>query len=354
LAAVIVALLVCGDTFGQTDKPAADVGQPVTPSSLLNAPSGTVSFENPTAPATSETVKTEESGGWLSGLYLDSEYLFLRPRRSPFTDYAIVNPSGGNVPDGQVVSRDWGWRSAFRTGVGYRLPGSEWSVAFYYTYLHSDDSGAIAAPAGGTLFATLTHPGTVSQVQTAAAQTSLNYNVFDPEIGRWWRPDPSFAVRVFGGGRFARIDQNFTANYNGGDANLDQVTQRLHFNGGGFRAGTDAAWLLGRGFSLFGRANAALLGGDFHATLVETNNAGATTLTNIGDHFSKVVPVTELTMGLGWQYQTLRLTAGYSFINWFGLVNVPTFTDDAHQGKLTYQTGDLNLQGLLLRAEWWF
>jgi hypothetical protein len=366
LAVLIIASLVRGESSGQTAGLAPGAGQPLVQPSPPNVPTVTLPAAVPPPlteganvtdappPAVPQVAKEVEAGGWLAGLTLDGEYLYLRPSRGAFVDYAILNPGGGNVPNGEVVSRDWGWRSAFRTGLGYRLPDSEWGAGFYYTYLHSADSSAVAAPDGGTLFATLTHPGTVSQVATASDQTSLNYNVFDLEVGRWWHPDPAFAVRGFGGGRFARIDQNVAALYDGGDANQDQVNQRLHFNGGGFRVGLDASWLLGGGFSLFGRANGSLVGGDFHSTLLETNNAGATTLTNFSDHFFKVVPVAELTLGAGWQYHTLRLTAGYTFINWFGLVNVPTFVDDAHQGKFTYGTGDLSLQGLVLRAEWWF
>jgi hypothetical protein len=310
--------------------------------------------ESPTLPSAVPTAPAgAEADGWLSGLTFDGEYWYIKPH-SQAMDYAILNSGSANVPDGSVVNRDWDFRSAFRAGLGYRLPGQQWGVGFYYTYLHDATSGSVAAPDGGTLFATLTHPGTVSQVQSASADTSLNYNVFDVEVGRWLPVNNALAVRAFAGGRFARIDQNFTAAYNGGDANQDLVSRRLHFNGGGFRAGADAAWNLGWGFSLFGRASGALVAGDFNSFLVETNNAGATTLTNITDHFEKVVPVAEMTLGAGWQYHNLRLTAGYMFINWFGLVNAPTFVDDAHQGKFVRSTSDLSLEGLVLRAEWWF
>jgi hypothetical protein len=294
-----------------------------------------------------------ESPGWLSGLFADGEYLYLKPRTQAM-DYAIANTSSSNVPDGTLVNRDWSWRSGMRVGLGYRLPSQPWSVGFFYTYLHDATSGSVAAPDGGFLFATLTHPGTVAEVQTASAATSLNYNVYDVEVGRWWTCTNTLAVRFFGGGRFAHIDQNFDAFYDGGDANQDLVARQLHFNGGGFRAGVDVVQNLFWGLSFIGRANASLLGGEFHSTLVETNNAGATTLTNFTDRFEKTVPVAELMMGVGWQYHNLRLTAGYQYVNWFGLVNVPTFSDDAHQGKLIRETSDLGLEGLVLRAEWWF
>jgi hypothetical protein len=353
LAGALFTLLACSQILAQGWKPEGQGDLPTLPApQVLQGPSSP-----PTAPSKEAAAAMDsdagESRGWLSGLSLEADYLFLRPYRQAM-DYAIVNPNGGNVPDGTVINRSWDWRSAFRAGLGYRLPGGEWSLGFYYTYLHSDTSGSIGAPEGGVLFATLTHPGTVEQVQTASALTSLNYNVFDLELGRWWHPGPACAIRPFGGVRLAHIDQNFTALYDGGDANQDQVTQRLHFNGAGLRTGIDAYCPLWGGWGLFGRASGALLGGDFHATDVETNNAGATTLTNVSDYFRQVVPVAELAMGLAWQRENVRISAGYLFVNYFGLVNVPDFVDDAHQGKIGYRTGDLSLQGLVLRAEWCF
>jgi hypothetical protein len=294
-----------------------------------------------------------ESPGRQSGFFLDAAYLYMKPH-SQEMDYAIANSGASNAPDGTVVSRDWSWRSGLRAEIGYRLPGQPWSVGFYYTFLHDATSGSVAPPDGGFLFATLSHPGTVAEVQTASAATSLNYNVYDVEVGRWCTVTNGFSVRFFGGGRFAHIDQNFTAFYDGCDANQDVVARRLHFNGGGFRAGADAVQNLFWGLNFFGRASAGLVGGEFHSTLIETNNAGANTLTNFIDRFEKVVPVAEMTMGLGWQYRNLLLIAGYQYINWFGLVNVPTFVNDAHQGKFVRQTSDLSLEGLILRAEWWF
>lgn len=363
---LLALILVCGGGGGAAAQQggAAANGAPATlplgdaalpppqDAALPSIPPPPLDDNTPLDPAVSEALGAP-APSWLSGLIFDGEYLFLKPH-SQSMDYAIANTGNTDVPDGNVVSRDWSWRSAFRVGLGYRLPGQAWSVGFFYTNLHDAASGSVAAPDNGFLFATLTHPGTVSEVQTASAATSLNYNVYDVEVGRWCALTNTFAARFFAGGRFAHIDQNFNAFYNGGDANQDMVARELHFNGGGFRIGADAVKELLWGLSLFGRANASLVGGEFHSTLMETNNAGATVLTNFTDRFDKVVPVTEMTMGLGWQYHNLRLTAGYQFINWFGLVNVPSFVNDAHQGKFVQQTSDLSLEGVVLRAEWWF
>ena len=86
-------------------------------------------------------------------------------------------------------------------------------------------------------------------------------------------------------------------------------------------------------------------------SLVETDNAGATTITNVSENFDKVVPVLELGMGVSWQYGSLRLTAGYEMINWSNLVDVPDFVDDFNLGKLGRRVSDFSLDGLVVRAE---
>jgi len=57
------------------------------------------------------------------------------------------------------------------------------------------------------------------------------------------------------------------------------------------------------------------------------------TLVSVADRQNKVVPVLELGLGFTWQYKNLRVTAGYEFVNWFGLVSGPDFVDDVHMAS---------------------
>jgi hypothetical protein len=276
----------------------------------------------------------------------------MKARRLP-QDFAIAGPSSAFGPQGSVVSDEWKYRAGFRIGGGYRLPDEGWEVAFFYTYLHSSNNTGVSRPDGSRLFATLTHPGTVEEVDSAAADSSLSYNVFDVEFGRWFRLSEDLQVRVFGGPRFAQIDQGFNALYMGLNAGTgDQVSNACNFDGGGVRAGGEAHWYPLRVIGLYARGSASLLVGNGRASLTETGNAGTTSIVNVTDRFEKVIPVLELGMGVTYQHRGLRLTAGYEFANWFGLYNVPDFVDDAHQGKLMRRTGDLGLDGLVIRAEY--
>lgn len=287
------------------------------------------------------------------GIFFSGEYLLIRPRRGAF-DFAIVDPNGNGVPEGNVESVDWKTTSGLRVGAFCRLPGEGWEFGLTYTYFHSSGNRALLKPAGGTLFATVTHPGSIEEVDSAAAETSLNFNVLDAEVGRRFRLGESFVVRLFGGGRFAWIDQNFSVFYNGGDALGATVLSPVEFEGAGLRFGAEAQWRWAWGFSLYGRISQSLLVGDFRTKFVELNNFGATTDANVSNRFEQLVPVTEVGIGIAWECNNMRISVGYELANWFNMVDSPGFVDDLNQGTMLRRTSDLSLEGLNVQVGWIF
>jgi hypothetical protein len=221
-----------------------------------------------------------------------------------------------------------------------------------YTYLQNDARGGVSPAPGQALLATLTHPTVVVFASRADAAIRLTCNVWDIELGKTFHPSERLAVRVFAGPRIAQIDQGFNAFYNGQDANQDAVRSTVYFDGAGARVGADLDLEMGHGLGVYARGGLSMLAGHFRSTLAETTNAGATTVVNVTDRFDKVVPVLELGLGLSWQYRNFRLTAGYELTNWFGQSDGIDFADDAHPGKYMHRTGDLSLDGLVLRAEY--
>ena len=112
-----------------------------------------------------------------------AEYLLMRPRRGLF-DYAIRDPNRNLVPEGELASLNYSLRSGVRAGITYRVPESAWDIQTAYTYFRSNARGEEFAPAGGTLYATLTRPGLNDEVTVARASANLEYNVFDTVVGR--------------------------------------------------------------------------------------------------------------------------------------------------------------------------
>ena len=134
-------------------------------------------------PPTSPTCYFVPADDAIAPFVVSAEYLLIRPHRRDL-DYVIVDPKNNLAPEGRIASLDWQTRSGVRAGFMWRPRNSSTDLAFTYTYAYSRDSASIAAPAGGVLFPSLTRPGIVDQALTAQAFSSINYNVFDIDVGR--------------------------------------------------------------------------------------------------------------------------------------------------------------------------
>jgi Legionella pneumophila major outer membrane protein precursor len=292
-----------------------------------------------------EAHNDDAHNAWL----FDAQYLYMRVRRQP-EDYVLVNPTGDPTRAiGTQQDIGWDWRSGMRLGFGYQF-GEQWDAMFHYTYLHSANIERTASDGTSVLQPTLTHPGFVEQALTAEADNSFNYNVFDVEFGKQVYHCNGTWFRIFGGPRFAKVDQAVNANYNGLDANQDQVRAHQSFDGGGLRVGGEGVLEFAKGLGLYCNASGSMLVGNVRTSLTETNNAGASTIVDVSDRFDMVIPVAEITMGIQYQRRNLRLMAGYQFVNWFGLQQQLDYANDSQVAKPIRRSGDLSLDGLVLQA----
>ncbi|CAN5126158.1 hypothetical protein BH11PLA2_BH11PLA2_14330 [soil metagenome] len=281
-------------------------------------------------------------------LFFSGEYLLLRARRAAF-DFAISDSNRDLVPSGSIQSLNYNLQSGVRAGVGYRFGESAWVGDITYTYFRSGADRDVTAPAGGTLYATLTRPGLNDEAVTATANGSLEYNVFDATVGRWITIDEHAAMRLYGGFRWATVRDKFSAVYNGGDANLGQVSTQNKFDGFGPILGGELVGNISGGFHLFARGNASLLTGSFNNPIRETNNAGLTTYADLQYGTRRVIPVVGLGVGGGWAYRNVTLRAGYEITNWFGMIDSPRLSGELSEAKYTTRSGNLSLEGLFFQ-----
>jgi hypothetical protein len=332
-------------------------GLPATPIPLAQDPLPPVAMplrEGPVhhdvdAPLLTQPPRTEEHC-LASGLLFWGDYLIMHPRRNAL-DYAIASPTATGAPTGSVQSLDWETRSGFRFGFGYQRGDDPWQVGVSYTYLHSSNNQSMDAPVGGLLFATLSRAGSADDVAHASASTNLDYNVIDLDVARLIAVNSTLQVKLFGGARFAWIDQKLDAIYNGGSGGAinDHVSSPVYFHGAGVTAGGEAFWKMWESLGVYGRARGSLLTGQFRNFLTETDVNGAVTIANLGEKYYQVVPVTELGLGVAWQGEHLRFGVGYEISNWFGMVNSPDFTSGVNRGKLSRRTSDLSIEGLAVQ-----
>jgi hypothetical protein len=282
-------------------------------------------------------------GGW----YLGGEFLLMKARSTDL-DYVISGQNPGLATVGPIQSLKYDLGTGFRVEGGYRFgEHGRWEIGSAYTYFTSNEE---TTGASGTLFPTLTRPGLTDRATSARALADIDYNVYDALVSRRVLLDEHFGVRFIGGLRFADIRQTFNAFYDGGDARLAAVTTRSQFQGVGPIFGTEAVLAGWKGFHIYGRAIGGLISGRSANQLIETNDNGATTYVNTSYDVRKVVPMTNLAIGLGWQYRTFSIRAGYEIAYWQGIFERPRFVDDVSQGKVITRPANLSLEGLFIQC----
>ncbi|MSR33051.1 MAG: hypothetical protein EXR99_16300 [Gemmataceae bacterium] len=335
--------------MGQEEQPSSKAAKP-NQLAVDGAPTKAIEeFVAPDKELAKEMAHAEESEPYrLKGFYMAADYYLARPRRDAL-DFAIVSNSPLGVVSGYTQSLYLETRSGFKFTMGKVLRDG-WDINLSYFYLHSSDNQTINAPPRGALYSTLSN-NTFDDVASATAMANLNYNVIDIDASREFQPAENFLLRVIGGGRFAWIDQNFSAIYNGGSlgATNDFVSSPVYFSGAGLTAGAEGTWACTEHFGLYGRAKGGILAGQFRNFLTETNNNGEVTFYNLVDKYQELVPVMELGAGLIIKKDHLHLKIGYELVNYFNMVNSLDFQALSF-GKITRRMSDLSLEMLLIQG----
>ena len=261
----------------------------------------------------------------------------------------IDNSAVAGVDDLSYVEAQYGRDSGFRVGVGYQFANC-WDVTWNYTYFYTDGATAfLATPANSVVdlpnFNVWGIGGELGTSGAYAFRSTLVSHVNDLEFGRWIRIDDSASLRLFGGFRWAIIDQTLLQAYTGAldGGGLDNTAASLrtaNMDGYGFRLGTEGRMNLPSGFSLFGKTSASVLAGHFDYSRSEIHVAGAAigppviTVQLANDSTTEVVPVLEGAVGAAWTYNQIELSLGYEVNAWF----------NSAYGE------DLLLDGLFVRA----
>lgn len=292
------------------------------------------------------TAVVPSHGGW----YTSAEYLLMRPRNTDF-DYVIRNTAGnGLATTGPIDSAKYQLGSGVRAAIGYVFDGGKWEGTFQYTYLTAGADSTVFATGNTTLLPTLTRPGLTDRALTATATADLDYQLYEMLAGRRFVISDNLAIRATAGFRFSDIRQTFDAFYDGLDARRAAVKTRSRFQGFGPTVGAEGTLTAEYGFHLYARGQFGLLSGRAVNQVLETNDRGATTYVNVRNDIQREVPFGTVALGLGWQYRTISLRAGYEVTHWQGIFARPRFTDDVGQGKVINTPSNLSLEGLFIQA----
>ncbi len=272
-----------------------------------------------------------------TGVMASAEWLNWQAHRGGLDFASFVDPIW--LTPATRESLDYDRDNGLRVGLGYRFD-SGWDVGWNYTYFRTSAAGVIdqAANPGLVLIATRSYFDLA--VDSVAAQADLDYQIHDIEAGRRLVFTENADVRLFGGFRWAKIDQAERQQYTYEDIGVGSVTGtidgRSELDAYGIRLGAQTQWTTRWGLGLFGRLAGSVLVGNAAVQQREFDDARGTIL-NFSNEAYRAVPVVDVAAGASWTWRAWEVAGGYEMTSWFNLAEVE---------RASY---DLILDGFFLR-----
>jgi hypothetical protein len=307
-----------------------------------------------------------------------AEEVFAPPRNGVFFDYLFLAATdadviyalpvdgfaGPQVLTGPAAIVDPDYDSGFRVG-GMAAIDEISSIGVTYWWWESTSENSAAQPGGpgfgplagqGFLQATLVDPGTLNVAAdslAARANYDIDFQMVDLDYRRLISGSPNHLLDLVVGARWGQLDQDFRAEYSILGTTI--VDAEIDFDGVGPRIGLDGEYHHECGFMVYSRGFANFLVGDFLLDYQQSNIfAGRQSFVSLDD--SRIVPVLELELGLGWTCMdgALRATAGYYVAGWYNAPSVRDFIEGVQQRQINDDDDDndgLSFNGLTSRIE---
>lgn len=305
------------------------------PDSRVSKPSES-QIELGSAPSRS-VVKIPNNKG---GFFIEGEFLYLQPTTERL-DYAIVDPEDTPAPlniepdaGSTLESIEPDFEPGFRVAAGYEFPGTRLDVGLRFAYLDAKTSESINEPPGGEIVVPISVSRTGREdADRAEAEYELDYRVLDLEVGQKFEVGDRIDLRLHGGVRYAKLDQEFTGRYFGDNfqaAFPGEVKMKTDYWGIGPRIGADGDWQIGAGFGIFGGLATSLLVGEFENEFSQNRTRAAPDVSGKPRGVkektdAQIVPVIEANAGLRWAKDfgdnELWVKAGYEIQEWFDATN---------------------------------
>jgi hypothetical protein len=284
------------------------------------------------------------------------DLLFLQPRD---VDMPFAIPTDGVVPAtavpvGPVAVADPDYETWFRAGFGLALTPCS-SLGLGYTHYESATNAATAINAPNVIMPLVVDPATINALafgQSATARYDIDFQLLDFDLRRLASGGSRHAVNYSLGARYGHMDQDFRAVF-AAQPGFTSVDTRIAFDGGGPRFGIDGERLLGGSrLTMYGKAAASFLAGQYRATFVQANSfTGVQALTAWND--DRIVPILESEVGLGWVSDSgrVRLATGYTMLGWFNSLTTGTLIEAEQAFDFVDIHDTITFDGFVARIE---
>ncbi len=262
----------------------------------------------------------------------------------------------------------FGWDPGFRVGIGYGMNHDQWDTQVYYTWFHTRGTDSISS-APGTV-----HSGFYSNFYVsnptggglsgpaysqASIDWTIQFNIFDWELGRNFWVSRSLALRPFVGAKGGWIHQSIDSTWKNPSFIGSQFTNPKFFSTGteniknnfwgiGPSLGINTTWNLYTNacqlFNLFGDLSGALMWGHWTFHDAFNNDVEQRVTVNLQNINSGATMIRTF-MGLGWdvylsQYH-FSTKLGYESQFWLDQLQYYSFVGGRLSNALTLQGGTL-------------
>lgn len=265
-----------------------------------------------------------------------------------------------NVPNGsiEILDVNFKWDTGFRAGVGYQLDHDCWDTQGQVTHFktegsdHAHSTALIASAFLGNFYfdnlAGFAFSG--PQYHKASIKWTIDFNIFDWELGRKFEISKALILRPFIGVKGGWIHQIIHSKWeHPNQTNFETATENLknNFRGVGPSVGLNTVWKLwkrgGASFSLFGDVSGALMWGKWTLKDVYTNDAPYK-FPVIQSGMTGAATMVRLFTGLQWESSlknnsSISMRIGYEAQFWLDQLQFYSFNMGRLDNQLTLQGG---------------
>lgn len=282
--------------------------------------------------------------GWCHCFNFFGEFLYLRARDAevayavPIDGSIIVGPTSQQVQTGSVGVVDPDYQPGFRFGGGFTLDETS-AVQLTYTQLDSNTTDDVSLPGGRPVLRSLVSSPNPLNIGAdgldAFADLNIQFKLFDVDYKGLIAYTEGYKVAYVVGARYAQLDQDFSAQFE--VLGVETVDTRVNFEGGGLKLGLEGERYVRNGqLFVYGKGDVSFIGGEFRADYL-FGTQGDPIITDTSFDASRLVTITNLEVGVGWQNKcgNLRLSSGYMYNVWYNVLRTNEFINAVQTNNFT-------------------
>ena len=288
-------------------------------------------------------------------------------------NWAEVITGGDGAPEiCDIRDIDFDWNAGLRIGLGYGMEHGQWDTQFYYTWFRTEGSDHVSSVPNsvysafvGNFYVDNASGAGVKGLtyQKASIHWTINFNMFDWELGRAFWVSKALSLRPFLGLKGGWIHQSIHTKWQNPTLptpppvyepfHIGKENLKNNFWGLGPSFGIDTKWnvlaLQDHSLSILGDLSAAILYGHWKFRDVYQNDIGQKVPVKLSNNKSGASMLRTF-LGLGWDANfcnnrfRFSTKLGYEMQFWFDQLQFYSFDTGRFDNELTLQGGTLEFR----------